>query len=72
MRNLKRVESRKGESPEFVEFRTVTHNYVAQNCGGFWCVFKVERKGDGVSTIHGPLPKDSAIAAAEASADKGE
>jgi hypothetical protein len=73
MAKIKRLEGRIGEPQEFVEFQTKDIDYVAQEAGGVWYVFRVQRKGmDGVRTLYGPLPKTAAIAAAETAANAGE
>ena len=70
MPKIKRIEGRLGEPQEYVEFQTKAINYVAQEAGGVWYVFRVVAAG--VRTLYGPLPKAAAIFAAVAAANAGE
>ena len=62
---IKRIEGRKGEPQEFVEFQTPKANYIAQEAGGRWFIFKLAKPSKAVSTLAGPLTKEKAIEEAE-------
>lgn len=62
---IKRIEGRKGEPQEFVEFQTPRANYIAQEAGGQWFVFYYGKPDGAVKTLDGPLTKDNAILRAE-------